>query len=96
MRVKKVVLKKFKRFDDLTINLGDTPKKIVALVGPNGCGKSGVFDGFLMLQNSYASIGSFGRKDPLFYSKEQDAAFLNNFEDKVKIDFYASEIISTL
>ena len=50
--------------------------------------------GFLMLQNSYASIGSFGRKDPLFYSKEQDAAFLNNFEDKVKIEFDAGEYIA--
>lgn len=46
MRVRKIQLKDFKRFDDLTIDLGDTPAKVVALVGPNGCGKSSVFDAF--------------------------------------------------
>lgn len=46
MKVRKLVLKKFKRFDDLTIDLGPMPPRIVALVGPNGCGKSTVFDAF--------------------------------------------------
>ena len=46
MRVKTVKLVGFKRFDHLTIDLGHTPKKIVAMIGPNGCGKSSVFDGF--------------------------------------------------
>jgi len=46
MKLKTVQLKNFKRFDDLTINLGDNPRKIIALVGPNGCGKSSVFDAF--------------------------------------------------
>jgi len=46
MRVKKVQLVKFKRFDNLTIDLGVAPAKIIALVGPNGCGKSSVFDAF--------------------------------------------------
>ena len=46
MRVKTVKLVEFKRFDNLTIDLGPTPKKIVALVGPNGCGKSSIFDSF--------------------------------------------------
>ena len=35
----------YKRFKDLTIDLGDYPSRIVALVGPNGCGKSSVIDG---------------------------------------------------
>lgn len=46
MKLKTIRLKNFKRFDDLTINLGDSPRKIFALVGPNGCGKSSVFDAF--------------------------------------------------
>ena len=46
MKLKTIRLKNFKRFDDLTINLGDSPRKIIALVGPNGCGKSSVFDAF--------------------------------------------------
>lgn len=46
MKLKTIRLKIFKRFDDLTINLGNNPRKIIALVGPNGCGKSSVFDAF--------------------------------------------------
>jgi len=48
MRLKKVRLKNgYKRFRDLTIDLGDEPARVVALVGPNGCGKSSVLDGLL-------------------------------------------------
>jgi predicted ATPase len=46
MRIKKIVLDHFKRFTNLTIDLGENPAKIIALVGPNGCGKSCVFDAF--------------------------------------------------
>jgi hypothetical protein len=46
VKIKKFVAKGFKRFTELTIDdLPDTAKLIV-LVGPNGCGKSSVFDGF--------------------------------------------------
>mgnify|MGYP002968296128 CR=1 FL=1 len=53
MRIKKITLNKYKRFHSLTIDLGENPKKIVALVGPNGCGKSSVFDGMLFLHSAY-------------------------------------------
>jgi len=46
VKVKHLRLKRFKRFDDLTIDLGEHPARIVALVGPNGCGKSSIFDAF--------------------------------------------------
>lgn len=46
MKIKQLQLKAFKRFDDLTIDLGENPARIVALVGPNGCGKSSIFDAF--------------------------------------------------
>ena len=58
MKIKKIKLERYKRFHETTIDLGDNPKRIVALVGPNGCGKSSVFDGMLYLQNAYSSIGS--------------------------------------
>jgi len=34
MKIQKIQLKDYKRFHDLTIDLGDNPKRIVALVGP--------------------------------------------------------------
>jgi len=46
LRISQIILHEFKRFDSLTIDLGPDPKKIVALVGPNGCGKSSIFDAF--------------------------------------------------
>lgn len=67
MIIKSVHLKNFKRFDDLTINLGDTPRKIVALVGPNGCGKSSVFDAFEEKLKDYK--GASSNEDNSYFSK---------------------------
>lgn len=53
MKIKEIQLNNFKRFDKLTIQLGNVPKKIVALVGPNGCGKSSIFDAFEEIQKKY-------------------------------------------
>jgi len=45
MLIKKIrIFNNYRRFHDLTIDLGENPKRIIALVGPNGCGKSSVFD----------------------------------------------------
>ncbi|MFZ3173415.1 MAG: ATP-binding protein [Thiobacillus sp.] len=69
MRVKKLQLKNgYKRFFDLTIDLGEDPKRIIALVGPNGCGKSSVLDGMLFHSNAYAQIGNKGPKDFMYHS----------------------------
>lgn len=56
MRIKKIQFKNgYKRFFDLTIDL-ESPKRIIALVGTNGCGKSSVFDGMLFLNNAHNAI----------------------------------------
>ena len=48
MKIKKIHLKDFRRFTDLTIDLSELGKapKLVLLIGPNGSGKSCVFDAF--------------------------------------------------
>ena len=66
MRIKTIKLVGFKRFDHLTIDLGPTPKKIVAMVGPNGCGKSSIFDAF---EKQLQMFRSYGSEDENFYSK---------------------------
>ncbi len=78
MRIKKIRLRQFKRFDDLTIDLGSEPKKIVALVGPNGCGKSSVFDAFEEKMKDYRDYGNEGRE---FLSK---ALYHENKDDSVQ------------
>lgn len=67
MKIKKIQLINFKRFDNLTIDLGEKPKKIIALVGPNGCGKSSIFDAFEEKQRDYR--GSNRTPQEWFFSK---------------------------
>ena len=57
MKIKSINLKGYKRFHNLTIDLGENPARIVALVGPNGCGKSSVFDGILYHHSNFSRIG---------------------------------------
>jgi len=69
MKIKKIQLKNgYKRFFDLTVDLGEEPKRIVALVGPNGCGKSSVLDGMLFHHNAHGQIGNKGNKDHRYHS----------------------------
>src|SRR5689334_2157462 len=69
MKIKKLQLKNgYKRFHHLTIDLGDNPKRIVALVGPNGCGKSSVLDGMLFLNNWHNVLGNKGNKNHEYHS----------------------------
>lgn len=68
MRIKNVQLKHFRRFTDLTVSLGEDPKKIVALVGPNGSGKSSVFDAFLEKSRDFEDLGG---AEPAYLSKAQ-------------------------
>jgi len=82
MRVRQMQLKEFKRFDDLTIDLGDSPKKIIALIGPNGCGKSSVFDAFEEKLKDFRNSGYEGAS---FYSKAlyyDDETKRNSLYDK--------------
>ena len=51
MKITRLELKNFKRFDDLTIDLSALKEapKLVLLIGNNGSGKSSVFDAFEVL-----------------------------------------------
>lgn len=86
MRIKTLRLKEFKRFDDLTINLGEEPRKIIAIVGPNGCGKSSIFDAFEDKMRDFRHIGDEGQG---FYSK----AFYYSEEDKKKTTYNKHESV---
>ncbi len=76
MKIRKIQFKNgYKRFQDLTIDLGSDPKRIIALVGPNGCGKSSVLDGLLFHNAAYHQIGNKDRKDHNYHSMTQTPNF---------------------
>ncbi|WPM80988.1 AAA family ATPase [Brucella pseudintermedia] len=87
MRIKKIQLKNgYKRFKDLTIDLGDNPARIVVLVGPNGCGKSSVFDGMLFLHNSYTRLGNGQIKEPGYHLQNISDAYDANRNIEIQYD----------
>lgn len=90
MKLKKIQLKEFKRFDNLTIDLGDHAEKIIALVGPNGCGKSSVFDAIEEKLKEYRYPG--GQEAVEFYSK---AMFYEKAEQR-KNDYNRNNAISLI
>jgi len=66
MKITKVYLKNFKRFTELEIKEIPPEAKLVVLAGPNGCGKSSVFDAFEQILNRNKGVISeddYLRKD---------------------------------
>ena len=85
MKITSIKLKNgYKRFKDLTIDLSDNPARIVALIGPNGCGKSSVIDGMLFHHNAYQPIGNTGTGDFLYHSLHNQPNY--NYQN-VEINF---------
>jgi hypothetical protein len=95
MFIKKIHMIGYKRFHDLTIDLGDNPKRIVALVGPNGCGKSSVFDAMIYkFSNSSRRIGNSGsNKDYKYHSLLQAPGYSH---ENVDIIFYEGLFLDIL
>lgn len=92
MRIKKLRLfNGYKRFHDLTIDLGENPARIIALVGPNGCGKSSVLDGILFHHNAYGQLGNKPYRDYLYHSMNNDPSF--NYQS-INIEFTSGQYYS--
>lgn len=58
MKIKQIHLEQYKRFTDLSIQGIPESTKLVVLLGPNGCGKSSLFDAFKTwhLMNGYSRV----------------------------------------
>ncbi len=88
MKIKEIKLNKFKRFTDLTITDIPETAKLIVMVGPNGCGKTSVFEGFNLWQKfkGYGNIGDKG-----FYLKENDVGEVSPNE-RISISTYGNAI----
>ncbi len=92
MKIKSVYLQDFKRFTDLKITDLPETAKLVVLIGPNGCGKSSVFDA---LHGKAVVQYYFGwqREQSGYWNKQyslEDKKRSENFNpsQRIEIDFH--------
>ena len=84
MRLKSARIRHFKRFVDLTIHGLSPDTKLIVLLGPNGCGKSSLFDAFQKQLKVDPFIG-MGEEMKRYY---QRAASEGAAEDEVDLEFH--------
>lgn len=85
MRLKSARIKKFKRFEDLTIENLPSSVKLIVLLGPNGCGKSSLFDAFHRHLRVNYFIGT-EEIEKRYYQRVTSESISEN--DEVRLDFY--------
>jgi recombinational DNA repair ATPase RecF len=90
MRIARVKLTKFRRFEDLEIRDIPSTAKLVVLAGPNGSGKSSLFDAFL-LKYKYAALYSWNQ-DTTYYNKNDEKD--KNISNKVNIDWHGGQLFA--
>lgn len=85
MKVSEIHIKNFKRFKNTKITGLSQQLKLVIIVGPNGCGKSSLFDAF---HSWYKLNAGFGYSDETYYRKEKTEEF--DWRRNVKVTFHNS------
>jgi predicted ATPase len=73
MKITRIRLKNFKRFTDLTVRNIPPTAKLVVIVGPNGCGKSSLFDGLFHWYRLATGHGIAG--DNTYFQKDAAREF---------------------
>lgn len=88
MKINKISIKNFKRFTDLIILDIPETARLIVLVGPNGSGKTSLFEAFnhWYKLNSYNAVGS----QDYFEKKEVIVSAGNWYQNKVNIDLFNS------
>ena len=91
MKLKKIELKKFKRFTDTTVTSLPETVKLIVLIGPNGSGKTSLIEAFKQWTNAY---GGFGLNSDLAYMAKDDKTFFDNWSNNIKIEFHGDKKLS--
>ena len=89
MKIKNVTVNKFKRFTDLTITDIPETARLIVLVGPNGSGKTSLFEAF----NHFYHLGGYGQPGVQdYFEKKGETSIPGNwYQNKVKIEFHNNE-----
>ena len=85
MKLKQISIREFKRFKHLTIRSLPKTAKLIVILGPNGCGKSSLFDAFqraLKVNQFYGMSHEFER----YYRRTAERIAANS--DEVRLDFH--------
>ena len=88
MRIKSLSLKNYKRFTDLAITDLPESAKLVVLVGPNGTGKSSVFDSFLLKAKAAAGNHNLSGATEEYYDKVLQSRTTHEVARRVAIEFH--------
>ena len=64
MKIQEIKINRFKRFTDLTVTEIPETAKLVVLVGPNGCGKTSLFEALYHFYK-FKGFNNHGQKDYL-------------------------------
>lgn len=91
MKVSEIKIRNFKRFKELTVSGLSERTKLVVLVGPNGCGKSSLFDAFYHYYKANSGAGHSG--DEVYYRKQKEENF--DWNQSVRISFFNNEKITS-
>ncbi len=84
MRIHNVELTSFKRFHKLTISALPPTAKLIVLTGPNGIGKSSLFDAFRNWQG-VQGLGIVGERE---YVQKQGSPEISGWDAYTKIEFH--------
>jgi predicted ATPase len=86
MKVRQVKINRFKRFTDLTVSDIPETARLILLVGPNGSGKTSLFEAF----NHWYKLKGFNHHGQQDYYEKKDGSISEQswFQNKVTIEFH--------
>jgi predicted ATPase len=87
VRISRIKLDHFRRFTDLEIKDIPDTVRLVVLAGPNGCGKSSLFDALTVLHQLHSGYG--WHRDDKYYFKTTDLA--RDINNRINVEVHGGQ-----